>query len=210
MKIGAMFNVRRVEFFIFGLLVSLISLWAGVHWPDFGEWLFGGFNFETQPGWFYIAGRFVDWLPWIVAAVLVAVRIWATRRIKPISYIAGAVTTYLAALTFLLAAPIVDDYSQRRPFDSLVWKTSLADDPWKNPIRLRMVNDLIRRHRLIGASRSEVLDLLGQPRPTDKFSDWDLVYCLGPERGLFSIDSEWLVIRFDKNDKVIEAADVQD
>jgi hypothetical protein len=199
-----------MAFFLLGLVVSFFSLWAAVHWPNFGEWLLGGFNFETQPRWFYITGQFVNWLPWIVAAVFVAARIWASRGIKPISYVAGAVTTYITAFAFLFAAPIVEDYSHRCPFDSRVWKASLADDPWQNPIRLRMVDDLIRHHRLIGLSRSNVLELLGQPPPTGKFSDWDLVYCLGPERGLFSIDSEWLVIRFDKNDKVIEAEDVQD
>jgi hypothetical protein len=210
MNIGSTFNVRRVGFFIFGLIVPLISVWTGVHWPDFGKRLFGSFNFETQPGWFYIAGRVVDWLPWIVAAGLIISRISGTSGVKPISYLAGALTSYVAVFSFFLAVPIVDDYSQRRPFDASLWKASLADDPWKNPIRLRMVDDLMRKHPLVGAARSQVLDLLGQPPSTDKFSDWDLVYCLGPERGLFSIDSEWLVIRFDKNEKVIEAKDVQD
>ncbi len=118
--------------------------------------------------------------------------------------------TYVATFSFLFMGPIVSDYSQRLSFDSQAWKASLADNQSEDPIRLRMVDDLLRKHRLIGLSRSEVLDFLGQPPPTDKFSDWDLVYWLGPERGLFSIDSEWLVIRFGKNGKVTEAKDVQD
>ena len=35
----------------------------------------------------------------------------------------------------------------------------------------------------------------GVPPPTDYFREYDYAYWLGPERGLFSIDSEWLVVR---------------
>jgi hypothetical protein len=103
----------------------------------------------------------------------------------------------------------VDDYSHRQAFDSELWKASLAEES-ENPIKLRMVDDLRRKHPLVGLSRSEVLDLLGEPSRTDKFSDWDLVYWPGSERGLFSIDSEWLVIRFGSNQKVIDAEIVSD
>ena len=39
---------------------------------------------------------------------------------------------------------------------------------------------------------------LGSGDQTAKWRDWHLIYHLGPERrGLFRIDSEWLVIQFD-------------
>jgi hypothetical protein len=50
-----------------------------------------------------------------------------------------------------------------------------------------------------------VVALLGRADDTRNFSDWDFVYLLGPERGLlFSIDSEWLVIRFGPDGRVSE------
>ncbi|MBD1864951.1 MULTISPECIES: hypothetical protein [Trichocoleus] len=67
-----------------------------------------------------------------------------------------------------------------------------------------MVDDLLKRHTLAGKSRSEVIALLGQPGTTDYFQDYDLVYWLGPERGLMSIDSEWLIIRLDAQGRVSE------
>ena len=60
-----------------------------------------------------------------------------------------------------------------------------------------MVDDLLRDVPLKGRTRAEVVALLGEPKPTSYFKEYDLVYWLGPERGLMSIDSEWLVIRLD-------------
>jgi hypothetical protein len=51
--------------------------------------------------------------------------------------------------------------------------------------------------------------LLGVPPPTPYFREYDYVYWLGPERGLFSIDSEWLVVKL-QNDVVVAAEVVTD
>jgi outer membrane protein assembly factor BamE (lipoprotein component of BamABCDE complex) len=67
-----------------------------------------------------------------------------------------------------------------------------------------MVDSLIRSRTLDGLSRSQVSALLGQPSSGEYFRDWDIVYRLGDERGLFRIDSEWLVIRFDRTGRVSE------
>lgn len=67
-----------------------------------------------------------------------------------------------------------------------------------------MADQLIAHGTLEGRTRSEIVDLLGEPPPTGYFREWDLVYWLGPERGFISIDSEWLVIRFDENDRVAD------
>ena len=67
-----------------------------------------------------------------------------------------------------------------------------------------MADGLLRSRVLLGKSRIEVVGLLGEPPKTDYFSGWDMVYVLGPERGYFSIDSEWLVLRL-RNDRVVEA-----
>ena len=52
-------------------------------------------------------------------------------------------------------------------------------------------------------TKDEVISLLGTPPETEYFkSHNNIVYYLGFERGLISIDSEWLVIDFDDNEKV--------
>ncbi len=38
--------------------------------------------------------------------------------------------------------------------------------------------------------------MLGVPPVTGYFRGYDLVYRIGNERGFFSIDSEWLVVKF--------------
>jgi hypothetical protein len=73
-----------------------------------------------------------------------------------------------------------------------------------------MVDDLLRKHPLIGKSRVEVEKLIGIPPPTEYFRSYDLVYWLGPERSFFGIDSEWLGVRFDSNQRVVEATLLRD
>jgi hypothetical protein len=100
-------------------------------------------------------------------------------------------------------SPSGEDYRHRLVFDAKVWRDKSADagDDW--PTRLRMVDSLMDRRLLDGRTRREVVELLGRPEETSKWRDWDLVYHLGPERkGLFRIDSEWLVIRLDSNRNV--------
>src|SRR6185503_12498840 len=92
---------------------------------------------------------------------------------------------------------------REQPFDANLWTDPIRVE---KGIRLRMADSLIARGTLQGKTRDEVVALLGAPRDGDYFSDWDLVYWLGPERGFISIDSEWLVIKFDREDR---GADVQ-
>lgn len=73
-----------------------------------------------------------------------------------------------------------------------------------------MVDDLLRSNILRGKTRADVIALLGDPTQTDKWTDWDLVYWLGPERSyIAAIDSEWLVVRL-ADDRVVEARLVRD
>lgn len=87
------------------------------------------------------------------------------------------------------------------PFDPVRW---VSDESGENNVRLSMIDHLVRSGRLDEMSRKDVLSLLGPPTDTSKFADWDLVYRLGWQRGLFRIDSEWLVIRFGASDTVAE------
>lgn len=117
----------------------------------------------------------------------------------------------LASAYFVVVVPSSDDYRHRLSFEKRVWRDKSADagDDW--PTRLRMVDSLIDRRLLDGRTRSQVVELLGPADDTAKFRDWDLVYYLGPERkGLFRIDSEWLVIRLDPGGYVVSYQTVAD
>ncbi|MDD4844047.1 MAG: hypothetical protein PHU31_06925 [Anaerotignum sp.] len=61
--------------------------------------------------------------------------------------------------------------------------------------RVDMVDDLLEKHELLGMTEQEVFLLLGQPTENAYFkTENNIVYYLGPERGLIRIDSEWLVL----------------
>lgn len=94
--------------------------------------------------------------------------------------------------------------------------TELTFDPnaWKNAVgaqtelRNKMLRDLLAKHNIVGMSKHEVIELLGEPDRKDRFSsdsgESDFNYNLGPETGGFiSIDSDWLTIKF-KGDSAIE------
>lgn len=103
--------------------------------------------------------------------------------------------------------------SRETRFDPVIWQASpTREDPdFKHPVRQRMVDDLIRRRLLSGGTRDAVESLLGPPDDTAYFREYDLVYMLGPERrSLFSIDDEWLVIRFDSSGRASEVRLVTD
>lgn len=94
-----------------------------------------------------------------------------------------------------------------RAFDSVMWQNQAQV---YQGVRLEMADRLIARGTLVGRTRAEVVALLGEPPPTGYFAEWDLVYWLGPERGLISIDSEWLVLRLGADGRVVENRLVRD
>ncbi|MGP7816764.1 hypothetical protein [Niallia sp. 01092] len=77
--------------------------------------------------------------------------------------------------------------------------------------RVYMVDDLLNEYELIGMTKKEVSTLLGPTEADDYFKEENnIVYYLGNERSLISIDSEWLVITFDENKKVVKYEVVTD
>jgi len=99
----------------------------------------------------------------------------------------------------LLKAPSIAETE----FDSENWKNT-APDWTHDSIRLRMIDDLLDRHQLLGKSRDEIIDLLGEPDDTDYFSDYEMVWWLGPERSFMAIDSEWLLIDLNEREQAVE------
>ena len=72
----------------------------------------------------------------------------------------------------------------------------------KLAIRGCMVDDLLDRHELRGMTRAQVVALIGEPDTGRDLPDYDLVYWLGPQRGLIGTDSEYLVMKLDKSNHV--------
>lgn len=107
----------------------------------------------------------------------------------------------------VVLAATLPEFLQRRAFDRAVWqdKKAVAQE-----MRIRMVDDLLQSRNFRGMTRAQVTAILGESDQTAYFSDWDMVYWLGPERDWFSIDSEWLVLRFDDSKKIAEFRIVRD
>jgi hypothetical protein len=94
-----------------------------------------------------------------------------------------------------------------RAFDPVAWQDEAQV---RQEVRLGMADRLVAQGTLHGKTRTEVVEMLGEPPLTEYFRDWDLVYWLGPERGFIRIDSEWLVIRLSPDGRVSEYRIVRD
>ena len=102
------------------------------------------------------------------------------KRIKRQNYTAFAIVVILvlALLISMLAGEL------RSGFTTKKW----AENPEE---RTRIVDDFIDSYGVLGMSREQIEALLGDEPDEDT-----VYYYLGPERGLISIDSEWLVIEY--------------
>jgi len=80
------------------------------------------------------------------------------------------------------------------------YQHTFSSDKWLNEPnqRTNIIDDLLQNYKLVGMTETEVLSLLGSHNNDYGYLNANnrFVYCLGPERGLFSIDSEWLLIDF--------------
>ncbi|AAP10604.1 hypothetical protein ACTFRD_22760 [Bacillus cereus group sp. MYBK249-1] len=71
--------------------------------------------------------------------------------------------------------------------------------------RVHMVDDLLQKYKLIGKSNEEITQLLGAPTETRSGGEGVItLYYLGTERGFIPIDSEQLILQFDRDGKVME------
>jgi hypothetical protein len=104
-----------------------------------------------------------------------------------------------------LSAFAAGHFWKTRPlqFDRTVWNAEAEDiDDFR---RHRMADWLLKQRSLVGLTRAEIVEMLGEPTETSHFRDYDLVYVLGNERGWMSIDSEWLLMNLDVSGRVSTA-----
>lgn len=156
--------------------------------------------------------KFENNLWWIFFFVFVAFDIGKQNFGRSLVYAATISVVYIALSSFMFVSPTISDFALRRHFDSEAWK----DAAWKTSVgphsnvRLQMVDDLLKRYKLIGMTRVQLVELLGPPNPFEsRQSDVSYTYYLGPERGFISIDDEWLDIKFG-GERVVSARDRTD
>jgi hypothetical protein len=146
-------------------------------------------------------------LPWrLIGLVLIAVllgRVLLGRRVRMAAFAAGVILPVVIAGVALFGRPAWEERARARPFEATAWRKGGGRDlMW--PVRLSMVDDLLRSHDLRGLTRDQVTALLGPPDDETPFRDRDLVWRLGPERGLVRIESEWLALRLGPEGKVLD------
>jgi hypothetical protein len=90
-------------------------------------------------------------------------------------------------------------------FDAERWRNAPGEE-----LRWRMHEDLLDKGLLKGKTELQTKELLGPDCECGYFADWDLVYNMGPEHGLFAIDSVWLVIVFGPDGTFLRARVVTD
>lgn len=130
------------------------------------------------------------------------------KKTAPSLLIIGlAALLLLAVFGWPFYGDVVVYYWHRKDFDAELWRSqkniSSEDTTW--PPRLCMVDDLIKSGILDGLTKDRVIELLGSPLGKGfplGARDCDIHYYLGLERGFLRIDSEWLFINFDEDDKV--------
>ncbi|WP_049761603.1 hypothetical protein [Candidatus Korobacter versatilis] len=129
-----------------------------------------------------------------------------------ISCVFGMVLVVSSPALLLFGRLEYDSVKERRhrlPFESRAWNDPAQIDG-SDPVRIRMVDDLISSRRLDGLTRNEVEQLLGERTVSDTFAHHSLTYWLGPERGFMGIDSEWLAIDFGTDGRVSKYQIVRD
>ena len=109
------------------------------------------------------------------------------KRIKRQNYLIFGL--FVGLLLVVIIAGIT--YQYRRSFSTSKWENNPEE-------RTKIVDDLLSDHELIGMQESDIIELLGENNNDyGYFNKPDrYVYYLGPERGLISIDSEWLILDF--------------
>lgn len=104
----------------------------------------------------------------------------------------------MRAFILLLAGLLLTGCGSKTQFDQGRWRN--ADLGTSE--RAHMVASLFREHNLNGMGRTEIIELLGLPALNDKWEGSEMIYVLGPDRGLMAIGHESLLIELDHQDRV--------
>jgi len=122
------------------------------------------------------------------------------RLFKPILFLfAGTSLPFILLAIYVVTFPFIEDFFSKKDFSSKDWKEAGQNENIRNPVRIHMVENLLKMRHLVGMNKAEIDSLLGPPIKTEYFKEYDYVYWLGPERDYDKVDSEWLVFKFTNN-----------
>ena len=163
-------------------------------------------TYPQNPQLFSVYESVFTWTPWVLLFCVLIARIRKGNQVKIGFYFLGTSLPIILLIGNILLGSQIENYMNQEDFDASLWREShevSEDIMW--PPKLKMVDSLIESKILDNLSRKEVVELLGLPdsdqRPNHKNKN-EIYYYLGPERGFISIDSEWLSISFNENEKV--------
>ena len=109
------------------------------------------------------------------------------QKSKHINYI--VVGIFAAVVLAVIITYVV--YHHKHTFSTSKWLNNPEE-------RTAIVDDLLEKHEFVGMTEADVVTLLGEPNNDYGYFNADnrYVYYMGLERGLISIDSEWLILDF--------------
>jgi hypothetical protein len=151
----------EATFFVSGIVLSAISFWAQARWLHIAnDWLGLGVGYDTRPLWFVIVMNVVAWLPWVAAALVIALRVTTGKQFKAVAFTLGVLSPLAMTIGFIFLQLPIHSLLNQKTFDSSAWIAQERKDP-KWPARLTMVDDLVKRKLLDGKSKEEILAMLG-------------------------------------------------
>ena len=144
----------------------------------------------------------------LISTVIIFINLFSKKKIHPFALIVSismfTIVLFVCLLKYVpLPLPVrpLPTGSDLLIFNSHKWKMKASTHSNKGiSEREKMLKDLCEKV-LPGESKSQIIDLLGEPLNTSYFKDInkDMIYFLGPERDMFfAIDGEWLLIWLDE------------
>lgn len=85
------------------------------------------------------------------------------------------------------------------------YRSTFNEERWKKneEQRVHMVDDFLEKHTIKNMKKDEIKKLLGTPTHADMLKGKDsILYYLGKDKDSKGTDGEWLLISFDKDEKV--------
>ncbi|HHK5556715.1 hypothetical protein PDR31_17980 [Bacillus cereus] len=144
-----------------------------------------------------VSSIFVVFIPFVLLVMIQRAILYVSKnRNEEKKQMLGGVIVALIPLIVCTVQLSVNEYTSK--FNQNRWLNH-ADK------RVHMVDDLLQKYKLKGKSNEEITQLLGAPTETRSGGEGVItLYYLGTERGFIPIDSEQLILQFDRDGKVME------
>ena len=144
-----------------------------------------------------VSSIFVVFIPFVLLVMIQRAILYVSKnRNEEKKQMLGGLIVALIPLIVCTVQLSVNEYTSK--FNQNRWLNH-ADK------RVHMVDDLLQKYKLKGKSNEEITQLLGAPTETRSGGEGVItLYYLGTERDFIPIDSEQLILQFDRDGKVME------